>query len=298
MSDLNRVYRLTSIAAPEVIDIQGLDRSFFEEMQTITEITDLDIRFRVERSLKRQPNRAEVVLHNLANRDEFVSRPCRIRLEAGYEGAPRLLFVGDLRFASHRLEGTDWITQLQLGDGARAYSKAHVNRSYAKGTPIVTIIGDIAKAFGVPLPPEVASSPDLAARIATGEALNGAAADELTRLLEEYGYEWSFQNGRLQIIPADAVVPGSLRLLSQDTGMIGSPQVDPPKIVAPQSSKRAQPRSPKTTIKHVLYPEIAPGEKIEVQSRSMNGVFRVDVVTHDGDTRGDDWTTTVEATAL
>jgi hypothetical protein len=305
--DFDRVYKLTAIAAPETIDVQGFSASFFESLETITEVTDHRIQFKVEKHLKKVPNQAEVTLTNLAfpSRESFVNGRVRVRLEAGYGNDPRLLFLGDLRFGSNEHVGTEWLTKLQLGDGARAYADARHNRSYAKGTPMTTIISDLAKAFGTALPAEVAKLDELKTRIATGEVVTGYAADELTRLLDPFGMEWSFQTGRLQILRIDDVVPGVVRVISQDDGMIGSPVIDPPKISAPQKAPRRgkgrEPRVPKLKVKHTLYPEITPGEKIELRSRSINGVFRVDVVTHEGDNFGTgdtSWTSTIEGSSV
>jgi hypothetical protein len=305
VTDFDRVYKLTVIEAPDVIDVQGFDASFFEELQTITEITDHRIQFKIEKHLRKTPNQAEIVITNLApqSREAFVSGPAKVRIEAGYDGTPRLLFIGDLRHASNEHVGTEWLTKLQLADGARAYAQARVNRSYAKGTPITSILGDIARGFGVPLPPEVNASADLRARLTTGEVITGYASDELTRLLAQFGFEWSFQNGVLQILRVDAALPGSVRVLSvpPDGGIIGAPTIDPPKIRAPSKAKKSgrgsAPRVPKMKLKHSLFPDLIPGERIEVQSRSLNGIFRIDSLLHEGDNHGGDWTTTIEGTA-
>jgi len=299
MSEFDRVYKLTAIRAPETGEIEGLGRSFFEELETITEITQLQIKFKVEKHLRSRPNSAEITIVNLAasSRDDFLRVPQRIRLEAGYDDTPRLLFIGDLRHASNEHVGTEWLTKLQLADGGRAYAKARVNRSYAKGTPFSSVITEIAKAFGVPAP---SLPPELQSRLSAGEVITGAASKALTRLLAPYGFEWSFQDERLQVLRVDGVQPGTIRVLSEEDGLIGTPVIAPPKIQAETGAHRAgeAPRVPKATVKHLLYPEITPGEQLGVQSRSVSGGFRADVVTHEGDLFGEDWTTTVEATAI
>lgn len=305
MTDSNRVYTLTSVRGPDVVDVAGLNPNFFETFETVTTIRDpQQIQFKVEKHLRRTPNQAEITLVNLAvaARDDFVKGKQRVTLAAGYDGAPSLLFLGDLRYASNEHEGTEWITKLQLADAGRAYAAARMNKTYAKGTPLSTIVGDIARSFGVPLPASVATSPDLKTRISTGEALTGYSADELARILAPYGLEYSFQNGRLQVIKVDAVVPGSVRVLSQDSGMLGAPTIDAPKIIAPPKTVRHRagtlPRVPKLKIKHKLYPEVLPGEQIRIESRSVNGTFRVENVVHQGDWFGDEWTTEIEAVAV
>lgn len=306
MSEVDRCYRLTAIRAPELVDIQGLGRGFFDELETIATITDLQIKAKVEKYRRGKPNYAEITLYNCAQvtRDDFVKLPQKVRLEAGYDNVPRLLFVGDLRFASNEKKGTEWLTKLQLGDGARAVNQARVSRSYAKGTPIATIVGALAKAFGVPMP-DLPS--DLQQRIATGEVLSGNAFDELERVLAPFGMECSFQNGRLQVLRVDDPLRNTARLIAPppDGGMIDSPVIDPPK---PRAASRthhrvlrrtstAIPRVPKLKVKHTLYPEMVPAELIELQSRSINGRFINEVVTHDLDLFGNDWTTIIEAIA-
>lgn len=306
--DFGRVYRLTVIRAPELEDIVGLGRSFFEELETITEITDpQQIKFKVEKHLRRTPNQAEITITNLAevSREDFVRGPAKVRLEAGYDNTPRLLFLGDLRFGSNEHVGTEWQTKLQLGDGARAYAEARHNRSYAKGTPVTTIVGQLAAAFGVSAP-DLSQLTELQTRLSTGETVTGWAADELERILAQYGMEFSFQDGRLQIMRYDDVIPSVRRVLSTPEfggGIIGTPAIDPPKIRAPpkrghRSGKARELKVPKLKVRHTLYPEITPGEQIEVQSRSINGTFRVDAVTHEGDLWGSEWTTHIEGRSV
>ena len=94
--------------------------------------------------------------------------------------------------------------------------------------------------------------------------------------------------------------PSAKRLWSGKTPL---PRImlSPPKITAAKktaTTSKAKPKVPKLTVKHMLYPELTPGEKCDVQSRSINGTFRIDAVTHEGDNWGDDWTSTVEATQV
>jgi hypothetical protein len=299
--EIDRVYRLTARRAPETISVDGFDASFFEEFETITEIVDHRIEFKIEKHLRAQPNTCDITITNLADatRDEFVRGKVRVRFEAGYDNTLRLLFVGDVRHASHEKVGTEWLTKLQIGDGARAYAEARAPRkSYAKGTPLATVLRDLARSFGVALPAEVAASDALRAQIAAGEVLSGYSSDELTRLLAPHGYEWNFQNGQLQILRDDQVRAGVIRVLSQDDGMIGAPVIDPPKITATKAGSRAKPKVPKVTVQHLLYPELTPGEKAKIESRSLNLTARIETVTHEGDTRGNEWTTTVEGSEV
>lgn len=311
MANLGRSYKITVIATADrqPVNVKNTSGGYFEQLQTVTEFTvnpddgnGHQIEFDVKRDLRGSPNTCDLVLTNLADeaRQSFIGAPVKVVLEAGYTDDLRLLFTGDVRYASNEHEGTEWRTKLQLADGGRAFANAKINRSYAKGTPIGTIVRDLAKAFGVPINSLASVDNDLKTRISSGDVLQGPVSDELTRVLAPFDLEWSFQHGVLQVIKSDGVKPGTIRVISEESGMIGAPEMTPPKIIAApkhvgRSTGRAKPRVPKLKLKHELYPEVSPGEKIQVISRSMNGLFRVDVVKHKGDFFGNDWITEIEA---
>lgn len=303
MSEIDPCYSLTAIRAPDDPIVSGLGK-FFEQLETITEITDHAIKFKVEKYRRGKPNRADITLYNCApsTRDDFVQIPQKIRFAAGYDSTPRLLFIGDLRYASNEKTPTEWLTKLEIGDGARAYASARVNKSYTPGTPVATIVQDIARGFGI----QIELPRELKGRIAAGDLVYGDAGDEMTRVLAQFGLEWSFQNEQLRIIPVDAAVPGTIRVISQGDGMLESPVMTPPRFKTPHkavhhrrstSHSTAIPNVAKLKVKHTLYPELVPGEVIQLQSRSINGNFVIEVLQHEGDLFGNDWTTTIEAIA-
>lgn len=304
--DFGRVYKLTITRAPEFDAIKSGSAGYFDDLSTVFELTDHDISFKIEKHLLRIPNQGEVTIYNLSegSRNSLVGGPARVHLEAGYDDNPRLLFLGDVRYASNELTGTEWMTKLQLGDGSRAYSEVRHNKNYAAGTPMSVIVADLVRAFGTALPAEVNALQELSTRIPASEAVTGYAADELQRILEQIGLEWSIQGGRVQILRVDDVVPGLARIIAAppDGGMIGSPVIDPPKIRAPRHTshrgKGREPKVPKLKVKHTLYPELTPGELLELRTRSINDTFRLDAVVHEGHTRGPEWTSHLEGRAI
>ena len=251
------------------------------------------VQFSVTRSLSKDPNTAEVTISNLseASRAEFQQRPLRVQIAAGYAGENKLLFVGDVRPGSvSRIAGTDWETKLLLGDGSRAFAEARVNRSYKNGTAVRTILRDAATSMGLKLPKELDESVELKQSLPVGESLTGYTSDELTRLLAPFGYEWSIQNGKLQVLRSAQVLPNEARVVDETEGMLGTPELGTPE-------KGGKP--PTLRLRHLLDGAFAPGQKIKVVSRSVKrGLYKVQQVTHTGDSRGDDWETEIEATPL
>lgn len=234
-----------------------------------------------------QPNTCRISIWNLASgtRAALEYKPTYVRLEAGYDDETRLLFEGDILFATSRREGTDWVTELQLTDGGRAMREARVNRSYKAGVTARTALRDVCLAMGVDPPRETALS-QLAAQYVSGVTLYGPASRELTRILAPHGLSWSIQNGRLQILSDTDDRDRTQIPVSQDTGLISSPEFGAPD----KPGKR-----PVLSGKMLLHPGVLPGSLLKIQSLTANGVFRVDRVTHDGSSWTGDYMTAFEA---
>ncbi len=255
-------------------------------------ITDLRITFSIKKGSGKEPNTCEVSIFNLAEatRRQLETKPLLIELVAGHDNEFHHLFTGDLRFGSSTFVSPDWKTTLHLGDGDRAYKHGRATKSYDNHATLRTILHDAAKGMGLELPNDflAAASADLATQFASGETQHGPARDELTRLLTPFGYQWSIQNGKLVILKEDAST-GALPIeVSQDTGMIGSPEYG-----SPEKSGKA----PTLGARSLLYPAITPGNQVKVRSTALapgNAIFKVDSVEHKGDTHGDDWFTEMD----
>lgn len=266
---------------------------FFPEatVRDTTTITDLRIAFNIEKSLGKQPNMCEVTVWNLAEtaRALLQTKPLTVRLEAGYDGALHRMFQGDVRWCESRHEDVDWESKLQIADGDRAFRYARVSRSYRGGVRVRTVLEEAAAAMGLTLPSAVLANPLIDTQYVNGIVLNGRAQIELSRILTPLGLNWSIQDGRLQILNENTARPEDSIPVSQDTGMIGVPEFGVP------TSRKAKPIM---TVKVLLNPQITPGCKLEVNSRSINGTFKTKSVRHEGDTHGEAWFTTCECEAF
>lgn len=278
------VFRTTTPAAGDDYFVQKLGGP--DGLTNGVEIERLRVKFRVERDSGKHPNHCDVEITNLSPRGRAAmeTKPLAVEFAAGYAGLNKLLFAGDVLYAWSERKGPHWSTTLQVGDGARAFARARISKTYPAGTTVKAILRDVARRLGQDLPANVEASTDLDAPISTRQVAQGAAHAELTRLLAPYGYEWSFQNGRLQALrPAES--RNDVWPVGEHTGMIDSPEFG-------QASRAGKP--PTMTIQHLLYPEITPGGLIELKSDVRSGLFKVVKVEHSGDTEGDDWFTTME----
>jgi hypothetical protein len=259
-------------------------------------VEGLRIAFRVSKSLGKEPNTMDLTVTNLSasTRASIARTLAPVVLSAGYADSEAVIFRGDARTVIHTHEGVDWNTRVQCGDGERAYAFARMSESFAPGTSIVDVVRKCAAALGL----NVGNLPDMLARgsfrgdltqYAHGYTSHGRASAELDKVLRSAGFEWSIQDGALQVLKGTAPVQGDAVLLSPDSGMIGSPDHGTPAVKGGK---------PPIKVRSLLQPTIRCGGVVEVRSAGVQGQYRVAKVEHTGDTHGAEWYTTIEATQV
>jgi hypothetical protein len=275
------------------------ERRFFLQLPDQVDITELQMQFEIKKTLGKTPNACELKITNLAprTRTEVEGPPDGLvaTIAAGHDGVARHLFTGDVTLAFSEKNGADWITTFKIADGGRAFAQARATpRSYRAGTQVLQVLRDAAQSMGQELPASFATRPELRKQFAGGAVLEGPTRDAMTELLAPLGYLWCTQDGKLVILN-DTDATGSSREVSESTGMIGSPTFE--------RTKGGKKKSPKTKMKvaSILYPELTPGGLVIVDAREVDGSFRIEEVSHKGDTHGSgdsSWTTEVEAKEL
>jgi hypothetical protein len=247
-------------------------------------IRNLRVQFQVEKSLEKHPNKCEIKITNLSetSRAALQKKPVFVRLEAGYNDSIPELASGDLRYAQSKLDGADWESSLEIADGGRTYAHSRVSQSFRPGTLKQAVAEAYARSLELSLPKGFI----IAGKYLSGLTAHGSTANELTKTLSSEGHTWSIQNGRLQILKENEVKQGAALVISADSGLIGSPEYgDPPKKGKPRTLK----------FETLLRPELIPGGLVFVDARAIQGHFKLTLVTHEGDTHGDKWSTTCEA---
>src|SRR5690625_1994245 len=79
---------------------------------------DIGLQFVIEKTAAAEPNVASFVIYNLsADSRSFVERADRLFFRAGYKGTARTLFSGDITQAVSYRGGTEWVTEVECGDG-------------------------------------------------------------------------------------------------------------------------------------------------------------------------------------
>src|SRR5690606_21032502 len=116
--------------------------------------------FRVEKTLKPEPNTCELSVWNLNEdqrseleelrpKDKQAKRGIPCQIEVGYQDELSLIWLGDLRTVESLRDGPDWVTVLTSGDGEKAWANARVNISYGPKTSVDTVLRGLVRALGV-----------------------------------------------------------------------------------------------------------------------------------------------------
>jgi hypothetical protein len=119
---------------------------------------------------------------------------------------------------------------------------------------------------------------------ANGAVIKGLAADHMTDLVRSAGLEWSIQDGQLQVLNVGQPLAGQAVLVSEGSGMIGSPTIDTKGVLS---------------FTMLMVPNIKPGVPVAIQAELTQGQqqgYRVIACEYTGDTMGTEWYIKAEAT--
>lgn len=280
------------------------------------ELSGLRIAFSIQKGATKSPNKCTVKVWNTAPETRALIEVIGnvMILKAGYSediGATTI-FSGNVTRTLTVREGPDWITELELQDGFMEFRDAKVSLSFGKGAAVLQVVTAISKKFGLPvrpLPADVAMK-----QYPAGFAFVGRVRDAMDKACENGNLEWSIQNREIQIIKKGGVFKQKAFVLSPDTGLVGSPAQESKTMTEKAAAKEGitsqQPGVRKTTerdkdgdvqemlqvlgykVKTLLQPTVEPGGYVQVKSAGIAGeFFRVEELTHVGDTHGNEWHT-------
>ncbi|WP_236225606.1 phage protein [Pseudomonas pseudonitroreducens] len=279
--------------------------------QTALDLSNLRIRFSVRRGDLKTPNSADIRVYNVS--DQTAQRAQkefeRIVLQAGYAGNFGVIFDGTIKQVRRGRESqTDTYIDITAADGDSAYNFAVMNTSLAAGSTPDDHLQAALKSMesrGITMGEGAALSEN---KLPRGKVMFGMARDYLDTLGKTQDLSWSFQDGKLTLIPNTAYLPGEAVVVNSATGMVGLPEQTQNGI----------------TVKMLLNPSVKIGRRLQINNASIqqyryglsildtnsnlwvknssflsaDGFYRSIVVNHSGDTRGNEWYTDVICLAV
>lgn len=244
----------------------------------------LTISFKVTNSLESKSNDCEAQLVNLNadTRGAIASRrKQRFIIEAGYRDSIATIFDGDAVEVRTTRQATDVVTTVSAKDGFRL-TRSRVSTSLPPGSSVGEAIQEVARSMGLAASSAVqrAKQGDFDGAVSTffnGLTMSGTARDQMDELARTHGFDWSIQQGELLILNKSEVTPDEAVLLNSSTGLITSPE---------RLTDEKRPKSLLVRGRSLLQPGIRPGRLVELESAEISGRFKVEKVTHTGDTSG------------
>lgn len=272
-------------------------------------VENLRVHFEVSKTVESAPNVAVIRIYNLSpiNEAKVKNEFDEVLLNAGYEGALRLVFRGNIKHVYRYRDKSDYITEIEAGDGDKDFRKAVMNETLAAGTTNAQLVDRAVgsfKATGGTAKGVVQINDRARLR---GKVISGNTRDVLHDVARESGANWSIQDGQLVIVKANGVLPDEAIVITADTGMLGAPEINDKGIAVkcllnPQLRVNGAIKLDNNGIKAKRQKAQALGKKQEDQKEPVrldpDGIYKVLKITHKGDTRGQDWVSEIECIGL
>lgn len=282
-------------------------------------IENLRVQFEVAKTIEPAPNIAVIRIFNLHpdNEAKIKNEFDEVLLNAGYEGAMRLVFRGNIKHVYRYREKNDYITEIEAGDGDKDFAKAVMNETLAAGTTTAQLVDRAVGSFkGVGGTGKGHVQVNDRARL-RGKVISGNTRDVLNDVARESGANWSIQDGQLVIVSTNDVLPGQAIVIRADTGMLGAPEINDKGIAVkcllnPQLRVNGAIKLDNNGIKAKRQQSQALATKREKQEINAplgrenealvrldpDGIYKVLKLTHKGDNRGQEWVTEIECIGL
>ena len=283
---------------------------FGEAGQLGSEVTELQLQFRIIRTSDPTKNKCTMQVFNLSkdtrallesSNSDDTNNPV-ILLQTQYaeditnSGSNRgfqTLFTGQVVTAMTRKQGGNLITQIEAQDGYIPIREGLISKNFAPGATRRTVLNALIDGLGVPIG-EVRDGGSLDQTFENGVTVEGPIKLALDKLLDPVNIDWSIQDDSFIAIRKDLSSEESILDLSSTTGLIGSPQATKARTNKTTNSEN-EPQAG-ITITSLLAPTLLPNRRVRVTSEAFpNGqIFKATRVQHRGDYRGNNWMTEAE----
>lgn len=268
------------------------------------DLSEMGIKFQTQATDGSSPNTLLAQIYNLSEQTQNLVQNefRRVILQAGYEGPDAnfaTIFDGTItRFRKGKVRNVDSFLEIHAATFDEAFNFATVSDTLKAGTTAQQRVAEICRKNGIILDPSVDQSlANQGGVLPRGKVLFGMARSFLHDVSNTANARWSFQNGKLVMVPATGYLPGTVIQLNSSTGMIGIPTADDGGV----------------HVVSLLNPNYQIGQRIQINNKDINqtrvidrsfnddstlalpayttsdGYYRVLVIEHSGDTRGNDW---------
>ncbi|WP_394025301.1 phage protein [Xanthobacter flavus] len=271
------------------------------------DVSDLRIRFNVQRATTPTPEQADIIITNLSNAtaNRIVSDEYKnVVLQAGYDGNFDTIFEGEIvqRRGPGRESPTDTYVNLLVKGGQLAVSYGVVNKTLAAGHTIrdqVDACLEALKPYGI----VAGHISDLGStKMPRGRAMFGMVRNQLRSICNAVGATWWIEGKKLNILSNKENMPGDAIVINSGTGMIGMPVqtidgVEVRCLLNPRINLGSVLKIDEASIQRAKYSldnvdsYLIDQKPLYDSNIASDGLYQVKFMSHSGDTRGTDWYT-------
>ena len=294
---------------------------------------DLKVVFRVQKMTNQSPNLLEVRIYNLNPQTEAKAIAyTRVMLAAGYQtGRFGKIFQGTItQFRRGKENSTDTYLEILAGDGDLALGFSAANLSFEKGTSNNDQIRDGINQF-VSEKQSVEVGHVDAGQYGEQQSLRfSGALTQLNQFMRMHSRaanaDWFVDDGKVNFLRRDGYMPGAAQELTPATGLVGIPEVTPggiqmrcllnPNLILgglvkvktellsgvpylPGGTAGTQPLTPDDYQKAGQLSVASWGQQLAFPAfTSPTGTYKILLLEHNGDTRGNPWYSEMVCVAL
>lgn len=246
------------------------------------------INFNIQKTDTETENTSRIQLWNL-NKSQLAvlnEKDCVITLKAGYGSLVPLVFSGAVTFVKTESDGADIMTTVEAVDGRIELRDTWLAVSYSGVISTKKIITDIAVRMGLAV---VYSYNAMFYDMPNGFSFVGKAGTALDKVCTTCGLTWSIQNGILHIKMYRDALSREAFVLSPETGL-----VDIPKKITLSAESNSDSSQQGWEAEYLMNAAINIDDYVRVESKYVQGYFRVCSLNISGDNLEGSWTCTAK----
>lgn len=221
----------------------------------------LTIHFDLPFSDDKKENVGNITIYNLSDETiNLLTKDAYLILKSGYQGDVGNISNFTIKEANTRIEGIDRVTKITVGEEDGRWKNALINKTWMSNALASKVITDICNGIGVTIG---ALTLPIDMQYPRGKSFSKAAKLCLQELVADCQAKMTFTRGIIYIRPPQHGTQTGF-ILNKYSGLIGSPE----KIANDEGEEGYK-------VISLMNYKIEVGSIIKLESRTVNGIFRV-----------------------
>lgn len=268
------------------------------------DLSNLHIVFSITQAELETPQSATIRIYNMAPdtvQKIKLNAYIRVVLEAGYQhGSYGVIFDGEIvRARLGRESAVDTYLDILAAEGFSA-NQAVVNQTLAAGATLQ----DTADAAAGPMGRSIKYyNYTPSAKLPRGQALYGMSRDVLHQAAATAGYSYFYENGQISWVALEGFKDSEIVVLNSATGMVGWPEqteegVSVQCLMNPLLEVGSRLKIDNASILAAAYATDIRFIAGNIPSLNADGMYRIFRIEHHGNTRGNEWYSSIIALSI